>query len=124
VSDVAAQLGQARRSLRSGHVLLADGDPNGAVNRIYYALYHAATAALLRLGESVPKTHSGLIARFGAAVVSTGSLAPELGRLINEVEQLRLAADYLGDEIESATVVPLIAGAESFIAAIEHLVAN
>jgi uncharacterized protein (UPF0332 family) len=38
-------------------VLLADGDPNGAVNRIYYALYHSATAALLRLGESVPKTH-------------------------------------------------------------------
>jgi uncharacterized protein (UPF0332 family) len=65
-----------------------------------------------------------LIARFGAAVVSTGSLVPELGRLINEVEQLRLAADYLGDEIESAAVAPLIDRAESFIAAIEHLVAN
>jgi uncharacterized protein (UPF0332 family) len=118
---VASQLDEARRRLRSSRTLLDDGDPKGAANRLYYALYHGAAAALLHRGDVLPKTHAGLIASFGAAYVKTEMLSASLGRLINQAEQLRLTADYLGDEVQIETISPLLKRAAAFIAAIEDL---
>jgi uncharacterized protein (UPF0332 family) len=62
IETAAAELVQAERSLRSSRVLLSDGDASGAVNRLYYALYHAARALLIAEGVEIPKSHAGLIA--------------------------------------------------------------
>ena len=40
---------RARRSLRSARNLLDDGDHDFAISRAYYAMFYAATAALLSL---------------------------------------------------------------------------
>ena len=57
MNDAVAQFEQAERCLRSFKLLLADDDILGAVNRLYYALYHAACAALTHRGIEIPKTH-------------------------------------------------------------------
>jgi len=117
-----AQIDQAVRSLRSSKVLLADGDANGAMNRLYYALFHAACAALAYRGITVPKTHSGLIASFGANFVKSGEVSVELGKLLNQTEHERLAADYTGDVVDPAGLPTLIAKGETFIAAMQNLI--
>ena len=70
-------------------------------------MYDAAHAALLAENKAdfkITKTHSGLIAAFGLHIVSTNKISRDLGRSFNEVEQLRLLADYTGEEITSEQV--------------------
>lgn len=109
---VRAELDQAERSLRSSKVLLDDGDTSGSINRLYYALYHAAKAALIAQGVDIPKTHSGLIAAFGASLVKTGKIDALLGKLLNKVEHERLLADYSGEAPEPSGIPALLQQAE------------
>lgn len=93
---------KAERALASAHVLLDEGDAEGACNRAYYAMFDAARAALMALPESAGpsatiKTHRGLIAAFGRHLVATGRIDPAFGRSLNQVEKLRLSSDYFGD---------------------------
>ena len=121
MNEAAAEFDQAERSLRSAKILLADGDGNGAMNRLYYALYHAVRGALIHRRIALPKSHSGLIAVFGAQFVKPGEISPTLGKLLNQVEHERLSADYSGDTIDAASLPNLIAQAEMFIAALQAL---
>lgn len=109
---------KSRRALRSARLDLSDGDTDGAVNRSYYAMINAAQAALLSSGvaeDKLPKTHSGLIAAFGEQAVKSGKVDPEFGRLISKTESLRLRADYLGVELDSAAAEKAPTGAERFV---------
>lgn len=77
---------------------------------INYAMYDAAHAPLLALKKAdykVTKTHSRLIAAFGLHIVSPGKICRELGRSLNEVEQLRLLApSYLnGWFVEGKSII-------------------
>jgi uncharacterized protein (UPF0332 family) len=124
MSDVAGELEQAERSLRSCKLLLADDDTLGAVNRLYYGLYRAACAALTHRGIEIPKTHSGLIARFGETFVKPGSLPSVLGRLLNQAEHQRLLSDYSGDRPDPASLPDLVTQAEAFLLAIRSLISD
>jgi uncharacterized protein (UPF0332 family) len=57
VSDASGELEQAERCFRSCKLLMSDGDTLGAVNRLYYGLYHAARAALTHRDEVHPNAH-------------------------------------------------------------------
>lgn len=124
MSDAAGEFDQAERCLRSSRLLLADGDTLGAVNRLYYGLYHAARAALSDRGIEIPKTHSGLIARFGETFVKPGLFPIGLGRLLNQAEHLRLLSDYSGDQPDISLLPNLLAQAEEFLSAIQALIAE
>lgn len=67
------------------------------------------------------KTHRGLISAFSERLVKTGLLAAELGRSLNQVERVRLLADYTGDEIEPEDAKKAIIQADDFIAAISQM---
>jgi uncharacterized protein (UPF0332 family) len=118
---VDAELEQAERSFRSSKVLLDDGDINGSVNRLYYALFHAARGALLKEGAELPRSHAGLIAAFGVQLVKPGKIDVALGKLINRVERERLLADYSGDTTGVELLCKLIAQGEVFLAAVRAL---
>jgi len=65
-----------------------------AVNRAYFAVYHAAQACLLT--EDInPKTHGGVISQFGRVFIKSGKLEKELGHILNELEEERIMADYM-----------------------------
>jgi uncharacterized protein (UPF0332 family) len=91
-------LNKAMRAIASARLLLDAGDVDGACNRAYYAMFDAAHAALLQVSaDSKPaetKTHRGLIAAFGNHLVKPGILSVEFGKSLNQVERIRLLADY------------------------------
>ncbi|MCK5662677.1 MAG: HEPN domain-containing protein [Thiotrichaceae bacterium] len=97
-------MAKAKRATASAKILLDDGDIDGACNRAYYGMFDAAHAALLAVGDPVnpanTKTHRGLIGAFGQYLIKPGLLKIELGRLFNQVEQIRLIADYMGEEVD------------------------
>ncbi len=116
-------LSKARRALASAKLLLDDGDVNGACNRAYYAMYDAAHAAIVISTENVNpaeiKTHSGLISAFGLHLVKTKCLPAVLGRSLNQVERIRLLADYTGEEMPVDKAKWAVNEALTFIEAIE-----
>lgn len=119
---IAAQhLAKARRALASASLLLRDGDNDGACNRAYYAMFDAAIAALFAvqpdLGPEHLRTHNGLIAAVGQYLVKPGSMEASMGRAINQVERIRLLADYTGEPVDTTKVAWAILQAEQFVAA-------
>lgn len=113
--------------MRAAHLLSDAGEIEGACNRAYYNMYDAAHAALMAENSTdykVTKTHSGLIAAFGLHIVSTNKISRELGRAFNEVEQLRLLADYTGEEITSARVHSAVKKAKIFVTEIRNMLSQ
>ena len=94
-------LRKARRTLQTAVSLLEQSDTEGACNRAYYAMFDAAHAALWAAGAQEPgaviKTHNGLIAMFGQALVKTERISVEHGRALGQVQKIRLIADYTAD---------------------------
>ena len=87
-------LKKADAVLASAKRELAAGDLDGTANRLYYAMFHAARAALLSIGEAAQGRHATIIAQFGRRFCKDGPLPTELGRAINEAQELRLEGDY------------------------------
>lgn len=117
-------LAKAERALASARLLLRDGDIEGACNRAYYAMFDAAHAALLQhqtaLNPTETRTHSGLITAFGKRLIKTGLMAPELGRTLNQVERIRLLADYTGETIQPERAAWVVEQATAFVEAIQN----
>lgn len=107
--EARGELGRAERALAEARMLLSANSLEGAASRLYYAVFHAARAALLVQGRS-SRTHSGQIALF----TETYGPAPLLGRLLD----LRARADYeLGELVVSReTIAELVEEAGVFIA--------
>lgn len=84
-------------------------------NRLYYAAYYAASALLIAYGIRT-KSHEGNIGQFGQQFVLTGKLSKDLGKLYNQLFQMRLTGDY-GDTfgLSEEDVVPKIEPTEDFI---------
>lgn len=116
-------LAKADRALGSAWLLLADNDVEGACNRAYYAMFDAARAALQRCGVAADpaeiRTHSGLIGAFGKHLVKNGRLPADLGRALNQVERMRLLADYTGEDIAPERARWVVEQAAAFVSAIK-----
>ncbi len=115
-----ALLERADQSAKSARLLLEHGDTGGATSRAYYAMFDAARAALVATGHELTKTHRGLISAFSLHLVKGGLISIEYSRDLNQAEQLRLIADYIGDPIERATASDIIARADRFVAHIRE----
>lgn len=69
------------------------------VNRLYFACFHGAQAALYDRGCN-PQSHSGVQTLFGRELVQTGEVSRELGRLLNDMETYRRRVDYGAGGVE------------------------
>jgi uncharacterized protein (UPF0332 family) len=49
------------------------------------------------------KTHGGLISTFSLHLVKTGRVPTEFGKALNKAAEIRLIADYTGDEVTAQT---------------------
>lgn len=87
-------LAKAERLLRQAQALNAADAPESVVHLSYYAMFHAATAVLLRHRDKAALTHAGLIGAFGQFAKNRGENARQHGRALNRAEDLRLQADY------------------------------
>jgi uncharacterized protein (UPF0332 family) len=115
-------LKKADAALASAKRELAAGDLDGTANRLYYAMFHAARAALLSIGEAAQGRHATIIAQFGRCFCKDGPLPTELGRAINEAQELRLEGDYGAGTPDATEVAAHVAKAEQFVAAVKGVV--
>jgi len=114
--DLFAKAGRAAASAR---LLFDAGDVDGACNRAYYAMFDAARAALILssapVEAEVARTHGGLISAFSLHLVKSGRIPVELGRVLNRAEEIRLVADYRGDQVEAGQGLWMVEQAEQFV---------
>lgn len=78
--------------------LLELGEYEDAASRAYYAMLHAARAALASEGI-FPRTHEGVIREFGRLFVKSRRLPRDLGAAISAAKSLRETADYSAESI-------------------------
>jgi len=119
-----ALMDKASRAVASAKLLLDAGDVDGACNRAYYAMFDAARAALIWSGApvelTVAKTHSGLISAFSLQMVKSGQLPVELGKALNRAAEIRLVADYSGEEVTTDKAQWVIEQADLFVGTVRQ----
>jgi uncharacterized protein (UPF0332 family) len=117
---IAAHLARATDDLATARDNVAHGHWRGAVNRAYYAVFHAASAALLQLDIERAR-HAGVQAAFGAFFVRPGLIEPEFGQIYSMVRQAREMQDY---DVTAVTLTleeteRLVSDAERFVARLD-----
>ena len=128
-SDERSALAQARyehaqECLEAARSLFESGSLKSAVNRAYYAIFHAMRAVLAYDGIDM-KHHSGIISSFRRLYIKTDILDVKLSLTISELYDLRTGSDY--DDffvITGAEVAEQLDHAADFLCAIEKHLAD
>lgn len=93
-----------------------------AANRLYYAVYYAVSALLLKQGVGV-KTHEGVIQMFGLHFVKTGKVQKDVGRMYSDLFNTRLTGDYDDTfDLEEKDVMPKLDNAEHIIRVVKDCI--
>lgn len=104
---------------RSARVLFDLDDFDGSANRAYYAMFDAARAYLRAhhgIATEQIKAHSGLISAFSQLGVKQDGLAADLGRWLNQANEVRSSADYGAQSVDKVTAKQLIEQMGRFVA--------
>jgi uncharacterized protein (UPF0332 family)/predicted nucleotidyltransferase len=115
---------RAREALVDGQAGLEQGRLRWAVNRAYYAMFHAATALLLAEGLAYSK-HRGVIGALNRHYIRTNRFPLQLGRDLRHAFDARNRADYAyEDDIPASETANLVRSAGAFVAAAEELLSK
>jgi len=95
------RLERAAGAIRVAGAALQLGEYDDAVNRLYYACYHAVTALLHAEGLSSSK-HGDAMALVDRHWVKTGRLPREFSRFFRRMFDRRQEADYPGGGLQGA----------------------
>jgi hypothetical protein len=118
-----AELGRAREDLGASLALIDAGFRAQAVTSAYFAAFHAASAALLSLGESRSK-HSGVISAFGELVVRDGGFDRPTAKVLSGLFDDRNEADYDLGVVSSEEARESLADARRFVEAVDDWIAS
>jgi hypothetical protein len=113
---------RARETLADASMLMRDGSPASALNRIYYAMFYEVLA-LLQTQDLASAKHSGVRALFNERFVKAGVVPVEQGRLFARMYDFRQKSDY-GDfvQIQPEKVAEWLEEAVAFIDGIDQTV--
>jgi len=87
------RLEKVHSTFLEGEKLLEIAFYSGAINRFYYAAFHAARA-LLATRQMDSSKHSGVISLFNREFVKPGLISKESGKTLNAAFNIRSEADY------------------------------
>jgi hypothetical protein len=91
---ILAEWHRAQRALRAAKLLLTNDECfEDAVSRAYYAILHAAKAALYSVNATA-KSHAAVRRLFGLHLIKTGALEKDYAVYLGESLGDRLTADY------------------------------
>lgn len=93
-------IARAHENVTEMNVLLVRSLYFGAVNRAYYAIFHAFSALLLLDGKEF-SSHKSLISYFGKHYSRTGRVPKHYHRVFLDAFEIRQRADYDYDAIVS-----------------------
>lgn len=112
------QINRANQLLKSIPLLIDIGDYYSAVNRAYYAAFHALKA-IEALDNYDSKKHSGLLSYFRMNYVKTGVFDAKYSRILTGLSQYRQDSDYnIFAEISLETAQRQYENAETFVEAV------
>jgi hypothetical protein len=122
--DVELVLELMREALADAQSGLEQDRSRWAANRAYFAMFHAATALLLKDGLSFSR-HRGVISAFNQRLVKNRRFPRELGSQLSVAFEARNAADYgYREQISLDVVADLVRGAERFVAETERILGS
>lgn len=87
------RLEKADETFEVAQLLVANKKWNSAVNRLYYAVYYAVSALLVKY-EIEAKTHAGVKTYFFLHFVKTGKIDVNQGKLFADLFDWRQKGDY------------------------------
>ncbi len=115
-------INQAEEELSASYVLFDKEFYRESISRAYYSMFHA-TQALLILKEIYPKSHKGVIQKFGEEFVKSGILEKKMGYILSQAESMRLKADYdVGIKITKEECEEILDNCEFFIKKIKDTI--
>ena len=95
---------KAKSLLAEINVLIEHEFYSTAINRIYYACFHA-TKAILLVKDIIPKTHSGVVAMLHKHFVSEELFSIERASFFSKLMQERVDDDYSDHVIVTKQIV-------------------
>lgn len=121
--EILSLMDRARRSLRSARNLLGDGDHDFAISRACYAMFYAASAALL--SEDIRRSkHSGFISTFGQRLVRAGVFAVDHQKALQSAFEDRSEGDSAGAFPSRQAVEQRLQEADSLVEAVSPFLAQ
>ena len=91
-------------------------------NRLYFAVFHAVSALLIKNGHKVG-THKGVVLLFGQHYIKTGIFSINEGRLYSQLQTMREKADYVCTfQTSQEEIVPMLEPARKMIEKIGGIV--
>ena len=113
--QIEAQWSRALKAMRAAEALQKQQLWEDAVSRAYYAVMHAARAALL-VHDVTAQSHTAIRRRFGQVLVASGEVDKEWAIVLAREQDQRMAADYDVDvQLDPELVADLIRDAQRFI---------
>ena len=117
----AMRMARADDALADAATLVDRGSCCGAINRCYYAMFHAASALAIHDNCDFHK-HSAVISWFNREYVNTGRFSPESGKSLRLAFEQRCDADYTdAATFTTAEVAALLDQARRFVAEVKAL---
>ncbi|MCB4755760.1 MAG: HEPN domain-containing protein [Elusimicrobia bacterium] len=122
MKEIDSLIKRAKRYLESAELLYRAGDYESSVSRIYYAMFYAVEAVLLKNNLSY-SSHKAVISAFGERFIKTGVFPKEMGRELNRAFEKRQLSDYEYDfVISEEETVNILKSSQSFVEKIaQHL---
>jgi uncharacterized protein (UPF0332 family)/predicted nucleotidyltransferase len=111
---VVAEFDRAEQALRAAEVLQAEGLAADAISRSYYAVMHAARAAIL-VHDTIVESHSALRRLFGQKLVRPGLIEKKWADVLSWQQAERVRADYQMGTWELETSSRLVDQAGAFV---------
>jgi len=113
------ELIRAKKALLAAKTLLENQLYEDCVSRAYYAVLHAAKAAL-SIEDVEPQSHHAVRRMFGLHLVKTGKIEREFARILTAEQEDREIGDYdIHIEIEQDTALKRVRDAEKFVERID-----
>ena len=119
---VVRHLELADEALEDAELALNSARLRNAAGRAYYAMFHAASAAVARTDSRPPRTHGGVANQFGLRYVATGLFDATLSGALGETYELRRQSDYQLDvDFTESDVATAVERAREFVSAVREM---
>ncbi len=115
------ELKYAKDRLHAAEILFENNKLIDAIDRAYYAVFHASKALLYSIGKEA-RTHSGTISMLGLYLIERGKLDKRYGVILRRLFEARETANcVLGAIFEREEIKEMIANAKLFLKEAEKL---
>lgn len=113
---------QSEEELNAALLLYGKEFYREAISRAYYSMFHAAQA-LLYLRRISPKSHKGVIQKFGEEFIKPGLLEKKMGQMLTQAESMRLKADYdVGAPIHKEECKEILDNCKDFLTQVKEAI--